>query len=370
MTGRERYMRVYRGEIPDRPPVKLWKLYPEERLIHPAYEPVYRLGMEKTDLVLPARILFDNHIGRSHNELVRHGERPSPSPEWIESVSTVSTPEGELESVYTTSTCGKPGYQKEFLLKEPGDIKKLLSIHHEPIPFDPEPYYEAEKLVGEKGITYISLGNAVFELQRIVGSENFAFWSVDFRGLLLEAISVFAKRTKDMINSAFNTGLKPVFGWAGPEVCIPPLMSPEDFDEFVVQFDKPLIDLIHERGGYIWVHCHGKVGPVFDRFVEMGVDVLNPIEPPPMGDITLSEAFDRSGGRMGLEGNIQEHDLMTADPDYLASLIREAVDIGMGRRFILCPSDGYMVWPEPDDRLIQNLLVFIEEGTRGSERSM
>jgi uroporphyrinogen-III decarboxylase len=166
---------------------------------------------------------------------------------------------------------------------------------------------------------------------------------------------------------AFEAGLEPAFAWVGPELCIPPLMSPKDFEDFVSRFDKPLIDLIHERGGHAWVHCHGKMGPVLERFVEMGVDVLNPMEPPPMGDLTLEEAFARVGDRMALEGNIETHELMSASKERIRDLVREAIEAGSGRRFILCPSSGYMECPEPDARLIENLLTFIEEGVRCAE---
>ena len=92
-------------------------------------------------------------------------------------------------------------------------------------------------------------------------------------------------------------------------------VQPEDFREFVVEYDRRFIDLIHDAGGYAWIHCHGKVRDFIDRFARMGCDMLNPIEPPPMGDLSLREAFSLAGGRMALEGNIEIGDIMTASPD-------------------------------------------------------
>ena len=107
---------------------------------------------------------------------------------------------------------------------------------------------------------------------------------------------------------------------------------------------------------------------VFESFVEMGVDVLTPLEPPPMGDVSLEEAFGRVSDRMGLEGNIETHELMTATRERMCDLIYEAIQAGGGRRFILCPSSGYMEWPYPEDRLIENLLLFVREGVRCAEQ--
>jgi len=364
VTGRERLTAIFQGRIPDRPAVRLWRARPGQRLLHPAYEPVYRAAMELTDLLVTVHTPFDLHFGCLSDELSQKKELPTQSDEWIDVVTEVRAPEGTLRSVFAKSTVGNPGYQKEPLLKEPDDIKKIFNIPYRPYPFRADPFWSMQRAIGDRGLPLFGLDHAMYGLQRLVGPENFAFWSLECRDLLLEAIRVFAQRIRDHAIRAFEAGLKPVFGWVGPEVCIPPLMSPKDFDEFVSQFDKPLIDLIHERGGYAWVHCHGKMGPVLERFVEMGVDVLNPVEPPPMGDVTLTEAFARTGDRMALEGNIETHDLMTASRERMRQLIHEAIEAGCGHRFILCPSSGYMEWPRPSERLIENFLTFIQEGVR------
>ena len=106
------------------------------------------------------------------------------------------------------------------------------------------------------------------------------------------------------------------------------------------------------------------MGPVLECFVEMGVDVLNPVEPPPMGDVTLPEAFSRVGNRMALEGNIQKHDLIAGTREQVLELMREALEAGKGRRFIMCPCFGYMQMPEPTERHLENLQTYVKDGVR------
>ena len=332
--------RIFQGELPDRPAVKLWGMQPSRKLLHPAYEPVYRKAIELTDLMVSAGSAFDLHWGSAGREIIEHTEEPTDSDEWVDVVTEVHTPGGMLRSVHRRSTVRKPGYQREYLLKEPDDIKKVLAVPYRPYPFSTDAFESMERTIGDRGVTYFGLPHPMYGLQRLIGSERFAFWSVECRDLLLEATEVFAQRIHDHVVHAFDAGLQRPFGWVGPELCIPPLMSPADFEEFVFRFDKPLIDLIHERGGSVWVHCHGKMGPVLERFADMGVDVLNPIEPPPMGDITLSEAFARVGDRMALEGNIETHDLMTENRDKVCEIVRNAIDAGAGYRHILCPCSG------------------------------
>ncbi len=94
---------------------------------------------------------------------------------------------------------------------------------------------------------------------------------------------------------------------AGEEYLVPPLHGPTDFCDFNVRYDKPIIDLIHDAGGRVHIHCHGSVKRVMAGFLDMEVDVLHPFEAPPMGDITPAEAKEVIRGRVCYEGNIQIH---------------------------------------------------------------
>jgi hypothetical protein len=364
MTRRERLMAIIRGGVPDRSAVKLWGAWEERSPLPPAYGPVRRAALERTDLFVRTASLFDLYWGVHRGDIAREEERPTASADWVDRVTTVMASGCRLQSVYRASTRGHPGRRIEHLLKEPAEIHRVLSIPYEPFPFNAEPFLARQREIGDSGVVSYSLDHPMYGLQRLVGSTNFAFWSVDFDEIVLEAISEFSRRITEEVKRVLAFGLKPVFSWTGPELCIPPLMPPAAFERYVAAFDAPLIDLIHDGGGFVWVHCHGKMRPVIRRFVEMGVDVLNPIEPPPMGDLTLGEAFALAGDDMALEGNIETHDLMTAPPELLRAKIHDALDSGRGRRHILCPSSGYAENPEPTERFIGNLLLYIDEGIR------
>ncbi len=91
-------------------------------------------------------------------------------------------------------------------------------------------------------------------------------------------------------------------------------------------YDRPLMDMVHNAGGYVHVHCHGSVKKVLRHFLEMDVDVLHPFEAPPMGDITPSEAKERIRGRMCFEGNIPIHLMCEADPDDIRRMTEKLIE--------------------------------------------
>ena len=368
MTRRERLMAIFQGRIPDRPAVKIWGAGTrKDGCVHPAFERVRDLAVDKTDLMRGAWSDFSIYAGRETARRVETHDQPTDSPAWVDQITVYHTPQGDLREVFQKSTCRKPGYQKEHLLKEPGDIRKLLSLPYEPYPFSADGYRRVDEDVGDAGIAMFGMDHAMYALQRLIGSENFALWSLEADAELHEAIEVFAGRLRDHAAQALHAGIRGVFGWVGPELCIPPLMPPAAFEKYVFAIDKPLINLIHEAGGRVWVHCHGRMKPVLKRFADMGIDVLNPVEPPPMGDVTMAEAFGLVGNRMGLEGNIETHDFMTASNEEIRTKIRETLESGRGRRLILCPSSGYMENADPTENEISNWLLYVNEAVRYAE---
>ncbi|NLT41505.1 MAG: hypothetical protein GXX93_02415 [Anaerolineae bacterium] len=119
---------------------------------------------------------------------------------------------------------------------------------------------------------------------------------------------------------------------------------------------------IKQAGGLIWLHSHGKMSPVIEGFMEMGVDCLNPIEPPPMGDMTLRQAREVVGNRMCLEGNLEADDMFRAPAERIRRLVAEAIEDARGGGLILCPTSGFMEWPIATPRQVENYLTYIEAG--------
>jgi hypothetical protein len=365
MTRRERLHAIFTGQTPDRPAVKVWGADPRWPCAHRGFEQVRQRAIEKTDLSIGAGSPFHVYAGQHAARLIESREEPTDSPEWVQVATLWHTPLGDLRERFVKSTCGRPGYQREYLLKEPADVRRLLSMPYAPFPFDATSFREAEACVGDRGQVVFYLDHAMYALQRVIGSENFALWSLSEDPLLCEAMQCFAQRIGEHARAALAGGLaSAVFGWVGPELCIPPLMSPAAFDRYVAALDRPLIASIHDAGGRVWVHCHGKMRPVLLRFAEMGVDVLNPIEPPPMGDLTMAEAFDLSHDRLGLEGGLETHDLMTASQARISEGVHSVLAAGRRRRLILCPSSGYTESVTPSEQEIRNWLFYVDEGVR------
>ena len=145
MTSRERLMKIFQGQAPDRPAIKLWGLSPNQKVPHPAYQPVYDRAIACTDLMIGAGSAFNLHWGTAAGQISKDEQVPTADSEWVEVITRIQTPAGPLRSVYTRSTVNKPGYQKEYLLKEPADIKKVLSVPYQTHPFSADSFHATTK---------------------------------------------------------------------------------------------------------------------------------------------------------------------------------------------------------------------------------
>jgi hypothetical protein len=251
------------------------------------------------------------------------------------------TPKGDLQFSNLASLKGQPGIEETFLLKNREDAEKYLSLPPSAFSPDISSFFAADAKIGDAGIVHVNLGvNPGGFVARLFGSETFAWMSVTDRDLLHalceRQMNMMLQRLKFLIGKQVG----PFFCMEGQEFITPPLHGPADFYDFNVRYDKPLIDLIHDAGGRMHVHCHGAIKQVFGGIIDMGVDVLHPFEPPPMGDITAVEAKTQARDRMCLEGNIQIHRMYEACPEEIRQeteeLIRVAFDDKKG--LIVSPS--------------------------------
>ena len=363
LTSRERLERVMRGMPVDRVPVRLWGVDPLEKPGRPSWQPLHDLVNE---FALDTMFGWGGNFPAQPFE-VREEYRETTDPQWYEQHTTIKAPAGDLTRVYQHHRGGKPGYIKKYLIESVADAESWLSLPDGDLP-DASSFPARVAQVGDRGLVLAGLGEAMYTVNDATGSELWGLWMYDERELVHAMVAKAARREMAVLTRYLEAGVGPLFGWVGPELCIPPLAGPRDFDDFVIRYDKPMIDRIHDAGGLVWIHCHGDMHPVLERFADLGVDCLNPMEPPPIGKLTLADAKRRVGTRMTLEGGVEVGAFQLEGPAAVAALVESAMAMGKpGGRYILCPSSDHAHWPELDAYIAQNYRVFVETGLRLAE---
>jgi len=332
LTRRERLSRCYFHREMDRPAVYVRTAFPHD---DPSYDRLKAYLAEHTE----RKAHWDTATCESRYRVERR--REPYSEDWEREIATLWTPAGPLESTRLVSLKGQPGLDETYFIKGPEDVETYLSLPMPELGGDTSAHARCQAAIGDAGIAEAALGhNPGGHTVGLLGSELFALMSVTHRELIHALCERRMNVLLNRVRYLLSKGVGPFFSLSGEEYIVPPMHSPRDFREFNVRYDRPILDLIHEAGGRVHIHCHGSIRRVIHDFVDMGADVLHPFEPHPQGDITAAEAKAAARGRMSLEGNIQIDRMYTATPDEIReetlALIRDAFDDRRG--LTVCPT--------------------------------
>jgi uroporphyrinogen decarboxylase len=134
--------------------------------------------------------------------------------------------------------------------------------------------------------------------------------------------------------------------------------SPEMFRTFIKPRLKKLIDMTHSHGVKFLFHSCGAIRPVIEDLIEIGVDILDPLQAAADG-MEPQAIKDACGDRICLHGGIcTQYLLPNGTPDEVREEVRRRVRIlGAGGGYILSPCHVLQT-----DVPTENILAMSEAG--------
>jgi hypothetical protein len=247
----------------------------------------------------------------------------------IVTTSVLKTGGRELRTVRAVQPGTGHTWVLEHYCQSPQDAQMLLELPWQSARDGAGDFSELSGLLGDRGVMWATIPSPILVVCRLFEPMEFLVFVRTERDLLHRLLAVAAERIATNLTMLLRDGVGPIVRFGGAEHATPPLMSPADFDDLVVRYDKPLMDLAKRHGCHVAVHCHGKIRHALRRFVEMGVDQTDPVEADTDGDLTLAEARRIAQGRVTLTGNIQMRELATATPDAIRQRVMQiAQDAG------------------------------------------
>jgi uroporphyrinogen-III decarboxylase len=81
-------------------------------------------------------------------------------------------------------------------------------------------------------------------------------------------------------------------------------ISPEFYREFELPYITQLSDFIKSKGKFVYLHTCGHIDDRLEQMKESGASGLECLDPPPIGNVELEDAFKRIGPDMFIKGNI------------------------------------------------------------------
>ena len=366
-------MRTLRGHPVDRPAVSfyeigLFKYDPEDPdpynvQNHPSWRPLIELAEADTDIIrgvgamtgLPriegGQELFETETWENEKSLftrrtLRYGRR----------IFTETTRrDRETDTIWKT----------EHLLKTIEDLKAYLEIPDELLicDLDCSDLEQVEEDLGDAGIVMIDTGDPLCGAADLFKMEDYTVIALTEPVLfhrLLEKFAIHIHAYTSRIAQEYPGRLWRIYG---PEYASEPYLPPRLFEEYVCRYTGPMIEEIQRHGGFARFHSHGRLKNILPMIAEMAPAGLDPIEPPPQGDMELVDVRAEYGGNMVLFGNLEASDLENLETDRFRDKVKQALregTAGEGRGFVLMPSAspyGRVITA----RTLRNYQVMVEE---------
>jgi len=132
------------------------------------------------------------------------------------------------------------------------------------------------------------------------------------------------------------------------------LMAPEVWEEMIRPGEEREYELVHSYGKDVWLHSCGNIEAIIPSLIEIGLDVLNPVQPEAMDLRMLKE---KCGDDLCFWGGIStQQTLPYGTPEEVKAETRAVRDL-------MSKNGGYILSPAQsiqDDVPVENVLALLE----------
>ncbi len=351
ITRRERLMATLRGEPVDRPAVNFyeiggWILDPDDPdpfniYNGPGWRELIQLAETETDLIRMS------------------GPRRSPAPDnCLDEFQEVSTyiKDGVRYTRVTLSVGGRTltsltrrdpevatVWTLEHLLKSPEDAEAYLQLPDEAFAYrySVDNLVAEEARVGDAGIVMVDVGDPLCLAASLFSLADYTVLALTEPQLFHRLLEQQARHIYPMVEQVARDFPGRLWRVVGSEYASEPLLPAYLYPEYVVRYTGPIVQTIQKYGGFARLHSHGRLRRILPDIAAMAPAGLDPIEPPPQGDMTLAELREAIGQQTVLFGNIEASELELLQPDAFEARMQQALiegTAGKGRGFVLMPS--------------------------------
>jgi uroporphyrinogen-III decarboxylase len=379
MTPKQRLIATLKGEKVDRPAVSFYEIGgfninpddPDKYNVYnaPSWKPLLELANNHTDIIrLASPVRAESHsswsgISKANNQIVEQRVWEEGDDRFTrltyhinnKNLTSLTRRNKNIDTVWTI----------EHLLKNIEDVKTFLALPDEIFAeqIDVKPLFEQETELGDKGIIMVDTEDPLCAVATLFSMDDFtvfAFTQEDLCHKLLEKHARYIYKRTETVARNFPGRLWRIYG---PEFASEPFLPPHLFEQYAVRYDKPIAEMIQHHGGFVRLHSHGNLKGILDYIAAMKVDAIDPIEPPPQGDVELEYVRQKYGQDIVLFGNLEISDIENMPSDKFRKIVRRSIKagtMGKGRGFVLMPSSSPCT-REVAELTLRNYQIIIEE---------
>jgi uroporphyrinogen decarboxylase len=238
------------------------------------------------------------------------------------------TPHGEVtrRALYPVS---EPPWEEEKPVKDlHRDWPKLRALMGEDGNWCWEQTFNDRDRIGELGVYSVAIGipQDWWFFQRDGGYNVMFYDYVDDPATIDEIFEFYGRYALARVEAACQAGADEIM--LGGSASSLSVSSPKNFRKYDLPFIQKAADLCRKYGVYSHLHVCGRSRKVVEMICEeTNVDVMEPLEEPPGGDVDIAEIKKRYGHKICMKGNINTFEFMLrATPGQVEEKAKRLID--------------------------------------------
>lgn len=363
MTERERFLKVLKGETPDRVPwfADMGHWYRAESGEQWDLFKINNCTKGMIELHREVKAGWYIEVGSLHDEYYEDGVRREKEIIGDRAIERFITSIGEIQMERKWNPVSFSWDITKLMVENLKDLEVLLyAVEQKQYSPKYENWEMIEQMGGDVGLGFPSVGYTGLGslISYYMGVENTIYALFDESEVIKKYIDTYNRKHLELVDLYCKSPAPHIFFTDNLSSDIQP---PDLFREYSFDHYKTIADKLHMAGKTVSTHIDGMLNGIVSVVAETGIDVADACTPAPTGDLTSFEIREQAGNKIILMGGISPIKWLpvTSEKDFV-SHVREWLDLRkICNRLVL--SAGDQVPPGTELKRIKLVYDLVEE---------
>jgi len=246
----------------------------------------------------------------------------------LEKYDVIDTPKGPLTCSWVfDETAGAP-YEKKHYWEdfEEGYEKILCLLQDIEFEFKPEDWYGVLTDLGDDGIAHLRIPPTPLKiLHWLAGPEKATYYLIDHPDKVMELVRIYEDKVLDLVKRAVKLAETLVF--TSGDNMDSMMYSPPIFEDYCGHSFRNISTVLHNEGKLLFTHACGQLADVIKLCADSGVDGMEGMAPPPVGNLNFADAREMLGSGFVLQGGMTCNEEELDGPDKKEKIFQRVCDI-------------------------------------------
>jgi hypothetical protein len=191
--------------------------------------------------------------------------------------------------------------------------------------FQPERYADCRQQIGAAGLAVAGeLCSPLKMLHILLGAQNATYFLMDHPERAVELLALHEAAMLDLVEQLAAGGVRALMCMDNLDAAFHP---PHYIEKYSASFYAAAAQRCHAHGALLFIHACGRQRDNLKLIAGLGVDGLEGVAFPPLGDVQLDEALDLAGGKFIVTGGISAKEFERLQTrDEIFAYVRELTD--------------------------------------------